>query len=37
MDYVKENSKIWDKRAESNDTWSIPVSSDEVKSMRDLL
>lgn len=31
MDYVKENSKIWDTRAESNDTWSIPVSSEAIQ------
>ena len=28
MDYVKENSRIWDSRVENNDTWSIPVSSE---------
>lgn len=31
MDYVKENSKIWDARSENNDTWSIPVSSDIIQ------
>lgn len=31
MDYVKENSKIWDVRAENNDTWSIPVSSETIQ------
>lgn len=31
MDYIKENSKIWDKRAESDDIWSIPVNSDMIK------
>ena len=31
MDYVKENSKIWDVRAENNDIWSIPVSSEIIQ------
>ncbi len=31
MDYVKENSEIWDMRAESNDTWSTPVTSDIIQ------
>lgn len=31
MDYVKENSKIWDTRAENNDAWSIPVSSEMIQ------
>lgn len=31
MDYVRENSKIWDKRAENNDTWSTPVSSETIQ------
>lgn len=31
MDYVKENSKIWDSRADNNDTWSIPVTSEVIK------
>lgn len=31
MDYVKANSEIWDKRAEDNDIWSIPVSSEVVE------
>lgn len=31
MDYVIENGKIWDSRAESNDRWSIPVTSDMVQ------
>lgn len=34
MDYVKENSKIWDNRAESNDTWSIPVTSETIQSAK---
>ena len=35
MDYVKENSKIWDQRSESNDIWSVPVTSDMVKEARE--
>lgn len=31
MDYVKENSEIWDKRVENNDIWSICVTSEEVE------
>lgn len=31
MDYIKENRKIWDKRSENNDVWTIPVTSDMVK------
>lgn len=31
MDYVKENSRIWDKRADNNDIWSTVVTSDVVK------
>lgn len=34
MDYVKENSKIWDTRAENNDTWSMPVSSEIIQLAR---
>ena len=30
MDYVKENSKIWDDRSANADRWSIPVSSEET-------
>ena len=30
MDYVKENSKIWDDRSANADRWSVPVSSEEV-------
>lgn len=35
MDYVKENSKIWDNRAEKNDIWSIPVSSEMIQLAKD--
>jgi len=31
MEYIKENSKIWDERSENNDIWSIPVTKDEIK------
>jgi SAM-dependent methyltransferase len=31
MDYVKANSEIWDIRAENNDIWSIPVTSEAVE------
>ncbi len=34
MDYIKDNEMIWDKRAENNDQWSVPVSSEEVDSAR---
>lgn len=30
MDHIKENARIWDIRAENNDRWSVPVSSDEI-------
>ena len=30
MDYLKENSKIWDDRSANADRWSVPVSSEEV-------
>lgn len=31
MDYVKANSEIWDNRAENNDIWSIPVSTETIE------
>lgn len=31
MDYVKENEKIWDQRADNNDIWSIPVSAEKIQ------
>lgn len=31
MSYIEENARIWDKRSENNDKWSVPVSSEEVK------
>lgn len=30
MKYIETNSKIWDNRAENNDVWSIPVTSEMV-------
>ena len=27
MNHIEENSKIWDERAQNNDTWSIPVAT----------
>lgn len=35
MSYIEENSKIWDKRSENNDPWSIAVSSEEVRLARE--
>ena len=32
--YVKDNSVIWDKRAENNDRWSTVVTADEVEKAR---
>lgn len=34
MKYVEENRKIWDKRSEENDVWSVPVSSEEISLAR---
>lgn len=34
MDYVIKNSEIWDRRAESNDKWSIPVNSETIELAR---
>ena len=35
MKYIEENRKIWDKRSENNDTWSIPVTSEMVDRARE--
>lgn len=35
MKYIEENSKIWDKRAENNDKWSVPVSSEIISQARE--
>ena len=34
MTYIDENARIWDKRSENSDVWSIPVSKDEVERAR---
>ena len=34
MSYIEENSKIWDDRAENNDVWSIPVTSEMIGQAR---
>ena len=31
MKYIEENKRIWDKRSEKNDMWSIPVTSEMVR------
>lgn len=31
MKYIEENEKIWDERSKNNDTWSIPVTSEQIK------
>lgn len=35
MSYIEENSKIWDKRVEKNDKWSVPVSSEIINQARE--
>jgi ubiquinone/menaquinone biosynthesis C-methylase UbiE len=30
MNYVEQNRKIWDKKSENNDIWSIPVTSEMI-------
>ena len=32
--YIVDNSRIWDERAEKADRWSIPVSSEEIEEAR---
>ena len=34
MNYVQNNKEIWDKRAENNDKWSLPVSREEIAEAR---
>lgn len=34
MTYIEENRKIWDKRSENNDAWSVPVTSEIVNCAR---
>lgn len=31
MKHIEENKKIWDKRSENNDIWSIPITSEMVR------
>jgi len=31
MKYIKENERIWDRRSEHNDCWSVPVSSEMIR------
>lgn len=31
MSYIDENARIWDKRSENSDVWSIPVPKEEVE------
>lgn len=35
MKYIEENSKIWDKHAENNNIWSVPVSSEVISQARE--
>ena len=35
MTYIEENARIWDKRSENNDIWSIPVTSEMINCARD--
>ncbi len=31
MNYVEDNERIWDKRSDNNDRWSLPVTTEEVR------
>lgn len=31
MKYIEENARIWDKRSENNDCWSVPVTSEVIQ------
>ncbi len=35
MKYIDENAKIWDKRSENEDKWSVAVSSETVAKARE--
>jgi len=35
MSYVEENSKIWDKRSENNDIWSVPVTKEMIQNAKE--
>ncbi|MDE7159173.1 MAG: SAM-dependent methyltransferase, partial [Clostridiales bacterium] len=34
MKYTEENGQIWDKLAENNDVWTVPVTSETVEQAR---
>ena len=34
MDYIKKNADAWDKNVDSMNTWTLPVSTEEVKNAR---
>lgn len=34
MKYIEENSRIWDDRSNSNDKWSIPVTTEQIQRAR---
>ena len=31
MNHIEENERIWDKRSENNDIWSVPVTSETIR------
>lgn len=35
MKYLEENRRIWDSRSESNDKWSVPVTSEMIRQARE--
>ena len=35
MKYIEENAKIWDRRSENEDKWSVAVSSETVAKARE--
>lgn len=30
MNQIEENSRIWDERAQNNDIWSVPVTTEAI-------
>ena len=34
MNYVEENSKIWDEKSRNQNEWSIPVTSEQIEKAR---
>jgi len=34
MDYVKLNQEVWDKKVTDQDTWTCPVTTEEVNRAR---